>query len=133
MKVKTRQENDPAVFYGQKFNEFRVQFWEYFLTHLLEAFAEIAEDGGFGKIDSFRGTGRHPDGKEYAFQWEKGAKLQISPGRVDVGSGYLVLKGRLDYGTINRIRNFPLFHTRGQPQFVPGGNISKHGDIKKRG
>lgn len=122
---KNRQEKDPAVLYGQRFKTFRVQFWEYFLIHLLEAFAGIAEDGGFGKIDAFRGVGRDVAGKEYAFEWNKGGTLQLTPGTVDLGSGYLNLKGELDYCTINRIRNFPLFHTRGQPTFVPGATVGR--------
>ncbi|OPZ91471.1 MAG: hypothetical protein BWY73_01082 [candidate division TA06 bacterium ADurb.Bin417] len=106
---------DPAVVLGNRFREFRVQFWEYATLSLLKAFAAICEKGGFGRIDSFNGAGRIRSGAWYRFQWQKGRPLKIETteaGAADEAGG-LLLKGELDFFTINRIRNFPLFHLRG--------------------
>ena len=80
---------------------------------LLEAFVRIANAGDFGKIDSFRGMGRARDGNNYAFSWQNGGELVITPIAKLSRPGEVILTGLLDYQTINRIRNFPLFHLRG--------------------
>jgi hypothetical protein len=105
-------ENDPVVLLDDKFTEFRIQFWEYFSKAILEKFSEICEQGGFGKIDSFSGCGISRRGSEYVFNWEHGKKLQIQKATVALNPGYIILKGELDFNSINRIRNFPLFHLR---------------------
>ncbi|HNQ36193.1 MAG TPA: hypothetical protein PKN80_09050 [bacterium] len=105
---------DPAVVLGDRFREFQVQFWDYATLSLLKAFAAICEKGGFGRIDSFTGAGRIRSGARYRFQWRKGAPLEIKADQESSeAAGGLVLKGKLDFFTINRIRNFPLFHLRG--------------------
>ena len=108
-----KQDKDPIVRYGDKYRRFRVQFWEYMSLPLLEAFATVAEAGDFGKINGFQGVGRTRDKEAYAFNWAKGQNLVIEKTEPREDAGYMMLQGRLDFETINRIRNFRLFHLRG--------------------
>jgi hypothetical protein len=101
-----------VVVKGDVYPRFRVQFMDHFSRRLLEAFARIAESGDFGRIHAFEGVGRDCDGKEYAFRWARGGPLAIGPGCANGRAGHVLLRGRLDFETINRIRNFPLFHLR---------------------
>ena len=108
-----KQDMDPRVLHADTYREFRVQLWEYMTLDMLRAFAHVAEAGDFGDIRSFHGVGRTPDKKAYAFQWKKGEDLHIEKtGRLKSG-GQVILKGDLDFATINRVRNFRLFHMRG--------------------
>lgn len=104
---------DPIVLFGEKHKKFRVQFWEYFTISNLKTFAEICKNGGFGNIESFIGEGPTRNGGFYSFTWEKHKKLNLQKRKEACMPGFIILKGSLDYFTINRIRNFKLFHMHG--------------------
>lgn len=108
-----RETKDPAILWGDRHRKFRVQFWDYFTVALLEAFAQLCGQGLFGRIASFKGAGRTRTGARCGFEWIKGGRLRIRPSKAMHGAGGIVLKGQLDFQTINRIRNFPIFHLRG--------------------
>jgi hypothetical protein len=112
-------DKDPVLRAGDVLPELRVRFWDFLSAPLLRRFIEIAARGDFGEIDSISGTGRDDRGRTYSFHWKRGGRACVrASGQPGNSAGGLRLTGRLDFTTVNRIRNFPLFHLRPEFRYV---------------
>jgi len=111
-------DEDPVVVAGDVLPELRVQFWDFMSLPLLQGFLHIASRGDLGKIDSITGVGRTDDGRAYSFRWKRGGHALVRKSAPIQNAGHARIAGRLDFETINRIRNFPLFHLRPEFRYV---------------
>lgn len=115
---KPAEELDPVVVAGDVLPELRVQFWEVMSLPLLRRFMALVAEGDLGAIDSLRGAGRAKDGRAYSFHWRRGGRAVVRKAGPMATAGCVILTGRLDFETVNRIRNFPLFHIRSEFCYV---------------
>lgn len=96
--------------YGEHRATVTVSLSQHLSLPWLRALAEIAQAGGLGVVQAFAGAGRTPAGRGVRFGWRRGGRLAIGPAKGVRPPGAIRFRGLLDFETVNRLRNFPLFH-----------------------
>lgn len=95
----------------------------------LRALAVIAQSGGFGVVRAFGGMGRTPEGRGVCFKWKKNGRLVIRSVCGVQMPGVIRFRGTMEFETVNRLRNFPVFHFRDEAYWLklPASEKKGHG------
>jgi hypothetical protein len=84
----------------------------YVVPSFLPALATAARGGSLPGVTGFEGAGADAHGRGLRFSWQAGqSQVTVQPGPAVRSAA--VFHGRLDYWTINLLRNHPAFHHRG--------------------